>query len=99
MGLIFDNRLQLCIMAKPCGDLAIEGAGGLLVHRHTMMVDDGKLRTVVVYYAFFPEHGCAYLNFVDETSKPMEFTKQQLLDIRQSLSEVNDYLDSLGSSS
>lgn len=98
LGLDHDEdltSLQLCIMAHPFGDSAIEGSGGLLVHTHSFAGKKDPDSCVTVYYAYFEEHGCAHLNFVDSSAKPVEFSESQLDEIRLSLARVKKYLDRL----
>jgi hypothetical protein len=82
--------LQLCIMARPDGDLMIEDTGGLRVHLHVL----DELRRVTVYYSFYPEYGVAYLLYAD-TQSITEFTASQRTAIRWSLASVEEELQRL----
>jgi hypothetical protein len=69
------SSLQLCIMANPRGDEAIEGVDYLHRHEH-FFHHDAAVKAVTVYYAFFKDYGIAYLHCLDERAGRTQFTEE-----------------------
>lgn len=80
--------LQTCIMAKPEGDGVIEGSGGLRFHVHEFPAKS----TIVAYYAYFPDHGLAYMAELDQSCTVVEFATRELESIRVAIEDVQGYL-------
>jgi hypothetical protein len=89
------SSLQMCIMAKPEGDVKIENAIGLSLHRHRFWWHESK-REITAYYWYFEEFGIVYLLCLDDSAERLNFTGEQLVTIRREFERVRGGLERKG---
>lgn len=85
--------LQLCIMSHPEGDVVVPGTNGLRVHRHYF--ERAAVKSVTVYYAYFPDFGVVYMNCLDTSKERMKFAPEDVTAINDAIQEVESELERL----